>query len=223
MRTRCCVGIVWLFLNFSCLPNPQPHSTDPVVGTWTLGTQAASCLVVPDASTYYFREELTIKKGTAFYTYQKKHSIFGDSGCKQVLLEQTAEGTYSLGDLITTSRKDWEVHQMTHIEGNIKITMRDLSIANRANLLTNEGLQTGDRLCQLKNDWVIYQTVDVTGRQCALSLQTKSFDGDGAMNILGLSPDLKKMVIGQDVVGKFAQYPIELIEPNAKEWYKSSI
>ncbi len=223
MKKSLSQALVFCFFLLSCLQKPASSAGDPIVGKWILGTETNSCMVVPDANAFYFKEEQTIKKGTSYYSYKKKYEIFGDKTCTQLLLEQTAEGTYSLGDLIETSRKDWEVHQMTHVEGNIKITMRDLAIVNRANLLTSEGLQSGDRLCKLAKDWVIYQVVDVTGRQCALGILTKLLDGDGALNILGLSPNSKKMVIGEDVVGKFAKYPLELIEPNAKEWYKKSI
>lgn len=218
--------LLFFLLLISCekSQNNTPASNLFLNGRWVLGVKdkdsIQTCFPIPETS-FYFRQEQTIQQSTGSYTYTQKYKIFLDKNCSVLGLLNTFTGTYTLSDAIELkSDKTLKAQKMSHSQDKHTVSLHDLKILNLANLLTGEGLQKGQRLCGLDQDWVLYKDVDVSKYSCALGVQTKAFEE--AMNILGIDEATHKIVFGKDTTGNYAQYPLVLIEEERKEWYKQS-
>ncbi len=212
------VLFVSLLLTLSCAKKAASPSPDRVVGIWRQGSAADFCHATTQAG-FFYTEEQTITASDTYYRYETQHRIFADKACTQILISQSFQGTYTVGELLPAQADSTRTtYKMQHSRGNFKLKILSLDALNKANLMTAEGLQAGARLCAMTKDWVLNEERSITNQVCALGLETKSVDA--ALNILGLTLTEQNLVFGSDAFGNFVQYPLVLIEPGIKEWYK---
>lgn len=220
--------LIFLFLLFTsfsaCLPKKQEISdkNEFMEGRWLHGMRTKAslvhCLPLPGFPSFYFQDEQNIKKVPGYFSYEATHKIFLDKECTILGLVNSFQGYYTVKNKIDLTDKTLTGFMMTHTEGNYKVSIHHLTLLNLANLKTGEGLQQGERLCALAEDWVLYQDVSVNSMSCSMGIQSLAVSA--AMNVVGFNEQEMKLVIGKDTTGSFVKYPLVLIEQAMKEWYK---
>lgn len=200
----------------NCKPKEQTLEADPLAGSWVYDSRTASCLKV-EGTPYFFRRTQRITRQESWYDYEMFHELFGDAKCSTPLLRNRVSGNYALGDPVEGEKK---MRVLFHNRVGMSAIILDRATLDRANLKSSDGLQAGDRLCQMASDWNLYKEVFIKGRKCALGLITQPLER--ALNAIILSEE-GHVIFGENVEGDFPKFPRPLIEVKQEEWYKQNL
>lgn len=209
-----------LFFVLLCISNCKKKEQDAVAdrlsGTWIQGSRSEPCQQLA-GTPYAFKKTQRITPREMFYQYELLYEIFDSAKCSDPVIRNRVSGNYAIGDRIEGEK---DMHVLFHRRSNLSAVILNRATLDKTNLKASNGLQPGERLCQLRSDWKLFQEISIKGKTCALSLITQSYEK--ALNAISFGEG-GKLTFGEDVEGEFQNFPRPLIEVKKEEWYKLSV
>lgn len=195
-------------------------SQDLLSGSWFQGGAGdQSCRQIEEEPhRLYARTHMDLKARDDHYSYTVDHKVFDDPQCSEEIITSQYEGSFYVGEAV--AGKKLPTRKIYHSQSNFSVRIVRQSALNFANLKTSEGYQGGLRLCGLNKDWQLLKTTDVSGKKCALGIQTQVLAR--AINVVKTAQNPLRFFLGKDYDADFTESYILLIEEELTPWYKNS-